>query len=632
MTNEVVPPRVGNAATTDTTTRSGDEPTADPAPVENHDHDADGNALPHDEEASYCSTTSEESLAHSDADEDEDDEAGEAGDTVASPTRTSSARRTVRTPSFSYDDLARRPRSNPRTRTPLRNPSPLLQGLRREQHVAAAAETTNVARNVPGMQSPLIRPAPQDAESSAASVVGKENSTASSPQAQAQPEPLPQQLVTIRLNAGLPVGSLPSSSTASARAPTSSTITRRHAHQSTAQRSTKQGPSRRKIRRWTNDSMRSIAIDLARSNTRGSLAAADVYARGVSDGELRRQYEMPNAPRNYRSSFDVLTRLVDRWELEEEDKEDGDGENDGRNAGPWEEEDNLGSGRVGDVIGNNSRRKKTEVNARSKQKKKDRERKKQRAELLAARDKFLRGETAGAVLNPADRSNSSNEESRFSSGTAMFRHLDPRIRSIVIRAVSSTSTSLSSPMTVTTPTTYAAKLLNAMEDLLLHRRMASDESRELVDEVLARPLIMGGDVDADVDATEDDNKSTKEDKKMTKKKDKNKKTKDRPKNQNKVGSMAYRFHFEAAATNNATAGNNCRGKNAGFHRLLLHAVCQFHGMNASSSTCSYPNNCNLGDGQQNATATERVLTVTGTCCGREYRIVHEACRYMEEES
>ena len=626
MTNEVPP--AGTAA-------SGDQPTTNPSHVEddNHDDNDADDSLPHDEEASYCSTTSEESLAHSDADEDDDDDDDdEAGDTIASPSRTSSARRTVRTPSFSYDDLARRPRSNPRTRTPLRNPSPLLQGLRREQHVAAAAaaETTaSLARNVPGMPSPQIRAAPQDAGTSDTNT-NVASEAVSPPQAQQQPQPQPQQQrVTIRLNAGLPVGSLPSSSTASARAPTSSTIARRHAHQSTTQRSTKQGPSRRKIRRWTNDSMRSIAIDLARSNTRGSLAAADVYARGVSDGELRRQYEMPNAPRNYRSSFDVLTRLVDRWELEEEDKEDGDGENDGGNAGPW------CRGRVGDVIGNNSRRKKKEVNARSKQKKKDRERKKQRAELLAARDKFLRGETAGAVLNPADRSSSSNEESRFSSGTAMFRHLDPRIRSIVIRAVSSTSTSLSSPMTVTTPTTYAAKLLNAMEDLLVHRRMASDESRELVDEVLARPLIMGGDADADVDATEDDNKSTKEDKKMTKKKDKNKKTKDRPKkpkNQNKVGSMAYRFHFEGAATNNATAGNNCRGKNAGFHRLLLHAVCQFHGMNASSSTCSYPNNCNLGDGQQNATATERVLTVTGTCCGREYRIVHEACRYMEEES
>ena len=74
--------------------------------------------------------------------------------------------------------------------------------------------------------------------------------------------------------------------------------------------------------------MRSIAADLARGNTRGSLAAADVYVRGVSDGELRREYEMPNAPQSWRSSFDTLTRLADRWDLEEEEEAE-DGEKDG---------------------------------------------------------------------------------------------------------------------------------------------------------------------------------------------------------------------------------------------------------------------------------------------------------------
>ena len=173
---------------------------AAPAENDNHDDDAEADALPHDEEASYCSTTSEESLAHSDEDDD-DDEAGEAGDTIASPSRTSSARRTVRTPSFSYDDLARRPRSNPRTRFPLRNPSPLLQDLRREQHVAASAETANAARNVSGTQSPQIRAAPQDAGSAATNANGSStvNSTVSSPQPQPQ-----QQRVTIRLAPACP--------------------------------------------------------------------------------------------------------------------------------------------------------------------------------------------------------------------------------------------------------------------------------------------------------------------------------------------------------------------------------------------------------------------------------------------
>ena len=656
MTNEVVSP-AGTAA-------SGDQPTANP-PVHieediHDDNNDDFDALPHDEEASYCSTTSEESLAHSDADFDnEDDEANdEAGDTIASPSRTpSTRRRTVRTPSFSYDDLARRPRSNPRTRTPLRNPSPLLQGLRREEHVNV--NTARIDNNVAGRQPAQMRPAPQDAGNAASEGV-------SSSQAQPQQQPQ-QQRVTIRLHAGLPVGSLPSPSTTAgtARASLSQTTTRRHAQQAAATaRSTKQRPSRRKLRRWTNDSMRSIAADLARGNTRGSLAAADVYVRGVSDGELRREYEMPNAPQSWRSSFDTLSRLADRWDLEEEEEEEEDndhlekGEEDQnehlRNDDPAVESNvstDVRGGRYHKDDGARSRQKKREMERKKKQKK--------RAELLAARDRFLRGETAAAAVlvnNPAGSSssttNNGKEGSRFSSGATMFRHLDPRIRSIVTRAVASSALSTESissssslpTTTTTTPSTYAARLLHAMEDILVHRKMASDESRKLVEEILARPLVVDTSSGDDADGNGNggkygndakDNNSKGKSKKN--KKDKKMKTKNKSRNNNnKVGSMACRFHFETATTKNAVAGTNNSsgggGKNAGFHRLLLHAVCQFHGMNASSSTCSYMDE-NLGDGRRQKTVTERVLTVTGTCRGREHRIVDEACRYiLAEES
>jgi len=40
-------------------------------------------------------------------------------------------------------------------------------------------------------------------------------------------------------------------------------------------------------------------------------------------------------------------------------------------------------------------------------------------------------------------------------------------------------------------TSYAARLLNAMEKVLIHRKMSSDGSRGLVDEVLARPWLIG---------------------------------------------------------------------------------------------------------------------------------------------
>ena len=68
MTNEILVPASGTDA----------EAAAD------DDHNDDDGALPHDEEASYCSTTSAESLASENEHHDADAE-GEAGDTIASP-------------------------------------------------------------------------------------------------------------------------------------------------------------------------------------------------------------------------------------------------------------------------------------------------------------------------------------------------------------------------------------------------------------------------------------------------------------------------------------------------------------------------------------------------------------------
>lgn len=566
------------------------------------DHNDDDGALPHDEEASYCSTTSAESLASENEHHDADAE-GEAADTIASPTR-----RTVRTPSFSYDDLARRPRSNPRTRTPLRNPSPLLEGLR-EPHVtspsiANVTHTSNAARHVPGqagVESPQARAAPQDA-GSAANEAGR---SAVSFQAQAQPQTQQQQQqrVTIRLNAGLPVGSLPSSSDRT------STTARRYAQQqqSQQQRSSKQGPSRRKLRRWTNDSMRSIAVDIALASQSNpgrrnlALAAADVYARTVTDdaNAERKEYELPNAPRQYRSSFDVLTRLVDRWEVV------GDGEDDKHDNGEDVDEDGTGHG-TNPAVSNKKKN-------RDQFRKKELERKR-RAELLAARDRFLRGETAAATaaLVPTHTKELDFKLAlRYSSGEQMFQHLDARIRSIVVRAVSVVSAS---------STPYATRLLDAFEDVLVHRKMSLDDSRKMVDEVLARPLVIGdgdiaggggGGVDADAVNNCRNKKANKGDKKNKKKKG------------NKVGSMAYRFHFDVNPPPTIQGGNR---DNTGFHRLLLHSVCQFHGMVTTSSTTTFT--CK----QSEKKTTERVLTVTGMCRGREHRIVAEACRHVARES
>mmetsp|Transcript_15898 Transcript_15898/g.45705 ORF Transcript_15898/g.45705 Transcript_15898/m.45705 type:complete len:146 (+) Transcript_15898:961-1398(+) len=139
--------------------------------------------------------------------------------------------------------------------------------------------------------------------------------------------------------------------------------------------------------------------------------------------------------------------------------------------------------------------------------------------------------------------------------------------------------------------------------------MTSDDSRRLVDEGLARPLVIGGDgASGGNDGNGEQNKS--------------KGKKQRKKKGNRVGSTAYRFHFDATPPPTAQGGNGGNGGNAGFRRLLLHAVYQFHGMVASSSTSTYP--C----AQSEKKTTERVLTVTGTCRGREHHIVAEACRHV----
>jgi hypothetical protein len=181
----------------------------------------------------------------------------------------------------------------------------------------------------------------------------------------------------------------------------------------------------------------------------------------------------------------------------------------------------------------------------------------------------------------------------------------------VVEATAAPSSSSSSSSS--RPASYAARLLGAMEEVLVLRKMASAGSRRMVDEVLARPL--------DVHAVDDDphdvvaQETQGEDRKAKKKKRNGEKL-------NRVGDRAYRFHFDAKPPSGGGGSNS--GGNAGFHRLLLHAVCQFHGMIASSSTTTH-----VQDGQR---ATERVLTVTGTCRGREHRIVDAALRLMQEEA
>lgn len=126
----------------------------------------------------------------------------------------------------SAEDLARRPRSNPRSRTPMRYESPLqIDAFRASSPSAVYAETTRSAT--------AVRP-----------IVGLAQGAASSR--------------TIHEDRG-PV----------------------------QPRSAKQGPSQRKIRRWKNEHFAGLAAEIAASSARGG-QAADVLMKAHRDAHLYR--------------------------------------------------------------------------------------------------------------------------------------------------------------------------------------------------------------------------------------------------------------------------------------------------------------------------------------------------------
>jgi hypothetical protein len=55
--------------------------------------------------------------------------------------------------------------------------------------------------------------------------------------------------------------------------------------------------------------------------------------------------------------------------------------------------------------------------------------------------------------------------------------------------------------------------------------------------------------------------------------------------------------------------------NGGFHRLLLHGLCQFHGLRATSSTME------VKVGNEQPTSMARLLTAAGTLSGPDVRLV-----------
>ena len=533
-----------------------------------------------DASESYCSTTSAESLEYDDMENHQQDDIENGDDTIGEESSPSAAaagtrRRTVRTPSFSYDELARRPRSNPRTRTPLRNPSPLLGNATRatihddEDDDNATPEANVVTGSDLGSHG-----------------VTSGGSTATNTAQRVA--------TTIRLNAGLPIGTLPSATSSIGRYASDNNNTSSHragAVAAAAQRSSKQArPSHRKIRRWNNDNMVGIVSDIisaahaysksnndrsSRSRAK-SLRAADAFARGEAE---RMEFVMPNYPLSYRSAFDELTRVhtIDAY-----DAVDSHGDGSSTTGGNDEEREER-------------RRQSSEQLAAQAARRRN-------IDLLVVRERFVSGEIGrDEVLVPNTVKKSANNNSNIvdvPSAEELFNRMEPRIRNVVKRAV------ISSP--------FAVSVMSAYEDVLVNRMMASTESNTVLEVILVRPVVM---------KEEESSKSKRDKKKSKSNSSRNEDERKEDSNKgggSKVGRIVFHFHFDA------------EGTNAGFHRLLLHAVCQYHGMHASSTTVVNGKCDDGGDG--GAPNKERVLTVTGTCKGRQHSIVKQAMKEEENDA
>jgi hypothetical protein len=154
----------------------------------------------------------------------------------------SAASRTSTPPVYTREELTRRPRSNPRSRTPMRYESPL-------EHDAFTSKRESLG---PSLQPP-------------------ESTTES------------HRRITIRPLAGSAVGTVP----------------RIYEQRRVTPKSSKQGqPSHRKIRRWNNDKFSGLAAEIASSNAK----AADALLKGQSEAHL---YRAIYDPKEHQPSKDM---------------------------------------------------------------------------------------------------------------------------------------------------------------------------------------------------------------------------------------------------------------------------------------------------------------------------------------
>jgi len=172
--------------------------------------------------------------------------------------------------SASYHELANRPRSNPRVRTPMRNVSPFLGTVNR----------STVTNDDDGL-----------GDGVRANGVEDTNGTGTSSVAQ------------LTLGAGRAVGTVFREEDL-ALLRQQKTKSQRTAATKHGSLSDKQGPSHRKLRRWNNDKLVGIASEISRANpTARGTKIANIYTEADLD---RNRYVMPHDPPEYRSHFTTL--------------------------------------------------------------------------------------------------------------------------------------------------------------------------------------------------------------------------------------------------------------------------------------------------------------------------------------
>lgn len=229
------------------------------------------------------------------------------------------------------------------------------------------------------------------------------------------------------------------------------------------------------------------------------------------------------------------------------------------------------------------------------------------------RGRFIRGEVATIAATSTSKSdhwltdklsaNSSSELPFWSDGARMFQRLDKRVRSVLVRACRRGRFIDHGSML------SAVNILDVFEMYLVSAFGAKDQLSvkmdNSVDVVLSSVLLERPREIAPKNSTN-----------ATRKSRGKKKTTD-----GEVDDTKF-HHFDSHNVKKVQFLFESTSSKGGFHRLLLHAVCRYHGLRGTSATVRCDSGGVVGEPPD---SFARALTVKGpTCLGGKFRIVDYA--------